>query len=619
MGALKSMELHWIDWSLIAMYIVVAFSIGVYFSRRASQNIEEFFVAGRHLPWWLAGTSIVATSFAADTPLAVAGFIRSHGIYRNWIWWNALMGGMLCVFFYARLWRRAGILTDAEFIELRYDGKAASVLRGFMAVFYGVLKNCVTMGWVMLAMAKICEVMLGWPKVLSITILLLIAFGYTVLSGFWGVVMTDLVQFIMAMTGSITLAGLILYKMGGPTGMVEQVSATPGVSLQVFDMVPDLSTAGNMAMISFLVMISLQWWAGGQGGGYMVQRLFSTKNEHHSMLAALWFNFANYILRPWPWIIVGLASLAFFPATPNNTLVLAPALLDDVAYRIYMDPELAYPQMMIQFLPIGLKGLMVASLLAAFMSTMDTHLNWGASYLVNDLYKRFIKDDADEHHYVWVARWSMFLLMCLAGITAWQFQTIEGAWIYIIVLTSGVGFVQLLRWYWWRVNAWAELSALVGSFLIANGNLWAKGLASLGLLSQASLAQVAVFYSREMFPIRMAVLIALCTTIWVLVAYLTPSTSMAHLERFYRRVRPGGWWAEVAVRCPEVPTTPAVYAWTSWLAGVICIYAGLFGVGFLCLGRAIGGLLWLLLSGVAGWWMLSRVQEEELNTSKSES
>jgi SSS family solute:Na+ symporter len=604
------MQLHWVDWSFILLYCAIAFGIGVYFSRRASQNIDEFFVAGRNLPWWLAGTSIVATTFAADTPLAVSGFVRSQGIYRNWIWWNVLMGGMLCVFFYARLWRRAGIITDVEFVELRYEGRPAAMLRGFLAVFHGVLRNCITMGWVILAMAKICDVMLGWPKVWSIGLLLLLAFVYTVMSGFWGVVMTDLVQFIMAMTGSIALAGIVIFHLGGTSGMVAQVSSAPGVSLKVFHMIPDFSTASEMALISFLVMVCLQWWAGGQGSGYVVQRLFSTKDETHSMLAALWFNIANYVLRPWPWIVVGLASLAFFPITADNPSVLALQLLDDTSYRIAMDPELAYPQMMVQFLPIGLRGLMVASLLAAFMSTMDTHLNWGASYLVNDLYKRFVRTDADEQHYVWVARVAMFVLMILAAVTAWQFNTIEGAWIYLIVLTAGIGFVHLLRWYWWRVNAWSELSALVASFVIANGALWGKMLRGLGLISHNTATNIEWFYGKSMFPIRLAVIIASCTLIWVVVTWLTQPHKEEHLLAFYERVQPGGWWGPIAARAEHVTAAPAWYGWGGWLAGVVCIYAALFGVGYWCLARPWLGSLWLAVSLIAGWMMIAQVRRQ---------
>lgn len=605
------MQLHWLDWFFIIAYVIVAFAIGAYYTKRASQSIDEFFVAGRNLPWWIAGTSIVATTFAADTPLAVSGLIRSHGIFRNWIWWNVLMGGMLCVFFFARLWHRAGILTDAELIELRYEGRPASFLRGCMALYRGVLINCVVMGWVMLAMAKICEVMLGWPKVLSIAVLMLIAFIYTAMSGFWGVVVTDLVQFGMAMVGSFALAGIVLWHMGGASGLVTQVAATPGVSPQVFDMVPSFQTSAQMALLTFIVSLTLQWWSNGEGQGYLAQRLFSCKNETHSVLAALWFNFAHYVLRPWPWIIVGLASLYFFPPFSLSAQnFLAPELLDDHSYLLYrmsVDPELAYPEMMVRFLPIGLKGLMVASLLAAFMSTMDTHLNWGASYIINDLYKRFWVKDASAAHYIQVSRIAMFVLMILAGLTAWVSKSIESAWIFIMVLGAGSGFVLLLRWYWWRINAWSEISAILASLIIATGHVLVQPILALGWFSPATRDAIQSFYSKEMFAVRLIAITVIVTVIWVVVTFLTRPVSSAHLEHFYRRVRPGGWWSPLTSRCPDVQQDAARYGWLGWIAGVTSIYAGLFGVGMLCLARYWEGVLWLILAIASGWWMMGRV------------
>lgn len=576
-----------IDWAFIIAYCVAAFGIGVYFSKRAGRNIAEFFVAGRTLPWWLAGTSIVATTFACDTPLAVSGFVRSGGIYKNWFWWCVLMGNMMTVFFYARLWRRADILTDMEFIELRYEGRAASALRGFMAVYRGVLYNCIVMGWVMVAMAKIAEEMMGWNKWEALLILLAMALVYTILSGFWGVVMTDFLQFIMAMTGSVTLAGIVLWKMGRPAEMVAQVAAAPGVKPAVFDIVPDWRTAGWLALFTFAVQVSLQWWAEGQGRGYVVQRLFSTRSERDSMLAMLWFNFAHYVLRPWPWIIVGLASLVYFPLAQGE------------------DPELAYPRMMAQMLPAGLRGLMVASLLAAFMSTMDTQLNWGASYLINDLYRRFIAPEASDRHYVLVSRCAMVLLAALAVLAARNFNSIMGAWKYLAVLTAGAGFVSLLRWYSWRLNPWSEISALASSFLIANGGVAVQLAARFELLPAPMLEKAQWFYGGEAFAVRLVVVIAVCTALWVVVTLLTPPVSQAHLERFYRRVRPGGWWGPIAAACPDVAREPAAKGWIGWAMGVTCIYASLFGVGYLCLGRTGLGLACLVGAAVSGGVMVA--------------
>ncbi len=586
------MQLESVDWGFIIGYCVIAFGIGIYFSKRASRNMDEFFVAGRNLPWWVAGTSIVATTLAADTPLAVSGFIRSDGIYANWFWWNALMGGMLTVFFYARLWRRAHILTDMEFIELRYCGRPASALRGFMAVYGGVLQNCIVMGWVMLAMAKICHVMLGWDKVWSIGVLVVLALIYTVLSGFWGVVMTDLVQFTMAMVGSITLAVIVVVKMGGPAEMVDRVASAPGVDLKVFQMIPDWQTAGKLALITFVIQVTVQWWAQGQGQGYVVQRLFSTRTEKDSVLAMLWFNVAHYVLRPWPWIIVGLASLVYFPQVAGD------------------DPELGYPKMMAEFLPIGLRGLMVASLLAAFMSTMDTQLNWGSSYLINDLYKRFIVPDAQPHHYVNASRVAMVLLTGLAALTAWQSESISRAWIYLAVLTAGSGFVWLLRWFWWRINPWSEIAALVAGVILANGQLWTRLLHRIGLLSDATKTAVDSAYADDLWAIRLFIIIVVCTVLWVVVTFLTRPTPAAHLEQFYRRVRPGGWWGPIARACPDVPRESLSHGWIGWLAGVVCVYSALFGVGYLCLGRFLGGLIFLAVAIASGWFMVAQASSD---------
>jgi SSS family solute:Na+ symporter len=310
------------------------------------------------------------------------------------------------------------------------------------------------------------------------------------------------------------------------------------------------------------------------------------------VLAALWFNFAHYVLRPWPWIIVGLGSLVFFPPVAGE------------------DPELGYPRMMAELLPVGLRGLMVASLLAAFMSTIDTQLNWGASYLVNDLYKRFIRREAPPRHYVNVSRVAMLLLIVLGALTAWNMDSIAGAWIYLMVLTAGAGFVGLLRWYWWRVNAWSEISALTSSLVIANANLVFIALHWLGLLSDRGLERVEWFYSSELYTVRLLMIIIVCTCVWVVVTYLTSPVPRDHLEGFYRRVRPAGWWKPIADACPDVPREHAAWGWAGWVSGVVCIYSGLFGIGYLCLARTLPGLLLLVVSIVTGWFMASRASAE---------
>jgi SSS family solute:Na+ symporter len=592
------MRLDLLDWSIIIASLVFSLIIGLYFTKRASRSLSEFFTAEGSLPWWLVGTSMVATTFAADTPLVVSGLVRKGGIYENWLWWSALMGGMLTVYFFAGLWRRAGLITDVEFVELRYDGKSAAALRGFCAVYFGLLVNCIVMGWVTLAMSKILNVMMGWDKVSSVAILVTLTLTYTVLSGYWGVVVTDFFQFALAMLGAVVLMFVVLVQMGGPGHMVEQVLAAPGVDPKVLYFVPDFGTATHLALVTFVVQISLLWWGSGQGGGYLAQRLFSARDERHAAKAFLWFNIANYMLRPWPWIVVGLASLVYFPLQPGE------------------DNELAYPKMIAALMPTGMRGLMVASLFAAFMSTLSTQLNWGASYIVSDIYKRFMVRDAPDRHYVNVSRLVMVALMLVGSLAAWQSESVAKVWIYLLTIGAGGAFVGLLRWYWWRVNAWAEIGAMVSSLVVANGDLFCKPLAALGMLSPAAMEKVTWFYASETYAYRIAFILAVCTLFWIVVMYLTPPVSMDHLERFYRRVRPGGWWGPVAQRCPGVQTASTRRAWTGWLAGTICVYTGLFGMGYLCIGKYTAGIAMIAVSVVSGWQMINNMPLDEAKTAE---
>jgi len=601
------MRLHVVDWLIVVGYCLFSLIVGLYYSKRASRSISEFFVAGKSIPWWLAGTSMVATTFASDTPLVVSGLVRKGGIYENWLWWNALIGGMLMVFFYARLWRRAGLITDNEFNELRYEGRSASVLRGYGAVYGGLFTNCIILGWVMLAMVKICAALfdlsgvtawatgltgihIEWGKLILLSVLVLMTLGYTALSGYWGVVMTDFVQFIFAMGGAIALAVISVWKVGGPASLVTRLSdPSSGVDPKVLHFVPDLKTAGHLALITFAVQIGIQGWLGGQGGGYLAQRLFSTRTEKDAVLAALWFNVAHYALRSWPWILVGLASIVFFPLSAGE------------------DHEMAYPKMIVRFLPTGLRGLTVASLLAAFMSTVSTQLNWGASYLVSDLYKRFIVPHASERHYVSASRVATLLITAGGAFAAWQAENIAHVWIYLMTITAGGGILGLLRWYWWRINAWAEISVLISSPLLANGNLIVKGLLRLGMLPASVMEPVDWFYASDTYAIRFVCILVVCTLIWIVVTHLTAPVSDEHLERFYRRVRPGGWWSHIARRCPDVVIEHPRRGWVGVVAGSVCLTACLFGVGNLCLARTLPGSLWLLTAMAAGYITLSRV------------
>ena len=576
-----TLSLTYIDWAIILLYFVISASIGLYFSKRAQGSLTEYFVAGRTLSWWLAGTSIVATSFAADTPLAIAGIIRTKGIQGNWYWWSGLMGGMLCVFFYARLWRRARILTDVEFVELRYGGKAALFLRLFHAIYRSTIFNTITMGWVILAMAKIVQELLGWDKVIAVSVLVIVTLIYTVLSGIWGAVVTDFFQFIWAMLGCIILAVIVVIKVGGPSELVhksfEAAQALQGSqtlshvisSDQLLGFLPSPG-ATNLAIFSFFVFITFQWLGGGEGGGFLAQRLFSTKNEKHSVLAVLWYNFAQYAVRPWPWIIVGLGSLIYFP---NIT-----------------DPESSYPKMMVMFLGPGLRGFLVAGFLAAFMSTITTHLNWGASYLVNDVYRRVIRKNASERHYIIVSQISTVIMAIMAGIAAWQMKSIYDAWLFIQLLMVGTSLVMLLRWYWWRINAWSEISAMTSSLII-----------SLILEKHPAFSSI---QGSDFYAVRLVITLTLCTLIWLIVTYLTKPVMEEQLKKFFRHVRPGGFWGPIAKQCTDV--TKLHLGWpevVNFFLGTICIYASLFSIGWLCLGQYVLGLEAATVSVVSGYVM----------------
>lgn len=579
------------DFWVIAAYGAIVLWIGWYFARRAGGSVEDYFVAGRSLPWWLAGTSIAATWFAADAPLATAGIVRERGIVANWLWWYEGTGVLFLVFFYAKLWRRAGIVTDAEFIELRYSGRAAAGLRVFSALYQGLLKNAVVMGWVMLAMVKFSQVLLGWDPALTLLVAGVVALLYTAASGLWGVVATDLLQFVVGMVGSVILAGLVLARVGGPSGLAEGVRGLASAPPSALDLAPSGATMGSLELASFLLLMGFLWVRSAQGDGYLAQRLFATRDERQSLLAALWFALAGIVLMTWPWVVVGLGSLLLLPGAGGA----------EVAAQLAADPELAYPMMIGELLPVGLRGMVVAAFFAAFMSTMDTHLCWGASYMVNDVYRRFMVRDRTEAHYVLASRVSVALLAVVAALAAWQMTSIQRGWIYIIELTAGVAFVWMLRWYWWRVNAWAEIAAMASSLVLANGRIITAGLARVGVLPAEWVETLAVFYGPEYDFVRASVIVLISTIVWVTVAFATPPDAPDRLEEFYRKVRPGGWWGPVAARAPDVQVEgTAGQRWFGFTLSVTFLYSALLGIGYVLTDRPGAGLLLLALSLVAG-------------------
>lgn len=573
--------LHSIDIAVILAYFALTLALGVYFSRRAGRNTEEFFLSGRKLPWWIAGTAMVATTFAADTPLAVTELVARHGIAGNWLWWNMVAGSVLTVFFFARLWRRSGVLTDVEFVELRYSGREAAFLRGFKAVYLGLFMNCVIMGWVNVAMAEILTHIFGVREgVLWWVIACMAVVGvYSLLSGAWGIVMTDFVQFIIAMSGCVALAFVILGlpAVGGVRGLQ---SALPEATFSFLPaMTPANGAAAGVVALSFgafLAHVGVQWWAswypGAEpgGGGYVAQRMMSARDERHSVLAALWFSIANYALRPWPWILVALASLVLYPSLPLD----APAgssPLGEATRRT------GFIWAMRDYLSPGMLGLLVAAFLAAYMSTISTHLNWGTSYLVNDFYRRFVRRGADEKHYVAVSRLVTMALVAVSSALIFVITSISGAWLFIIECGAGLGLVLILRWYWWRVSAWSEIAAMVTPALAyPAGRLLFDGA----------------------FPAGFFFTVVVTTAAWIAATFLLRPCEMNTLAVFYGRVRPGGpGWAPVrSAMGIEGAAEPVAPLAVDWALGIALVYGALFCIGRLIFGNYLQGLVLLALS-----------------------
>lgn len=585
-----------LDWVILALYFVISLAIGLIYMKKAGNSTEDFFLSGRNLSWWLAGLSMVATTFAADTPLAVTELVGQSGIAGNWLWWNMLIGGMLTVFFFSRFWRRADILTDVEFIELRYSGKPAAILRGFKSIYLGIFMNVIIMGWVNLAMAKI---LLGmFPEYVNDSNVLYFVAGamlltalYSALSGLWGVVVTDAFQFILAMTGCIILAFIVVNEpqIGGISGLQAKLPEW------AFKFTPDI-TSGNvvqdgagilsLTVMSFLAFIGIQWWAswypGAEpgGGGYIAQRMMSAKDEKNSLLATLFFQIAHYAIRPWPWIIVGLCALVLYP---------------DLTAA---DKGLGFVYAMRDFLPTGLKGLLLAAFFAAYMSTIATQLNWGTSYFINDFYKRFLAKNKSEKNYVAVSRVMTIVFMFLSVLVTTQMTTISGVWSFVIECGAGLGLVLILRWFWWRVNAWAEITATIIPFIVYGviyfGNFNIK------------------------FPDSLYVIVPITTISWLIVMFLTKPTEESKLHSFYKKVHPGGiGWKKISNMYPEVKADKGyAYLFLDWVCGVVLVYMFLFGTGKIIFGDYMMGLIFIAIAFIAGGIIykdLSKRGWQELN------
>ncbi|GAC1653789.1 MAG: Na+:solute symporter [Vulcanimicrobiaceae bacterium] len=573
------MQLQTADYLVIAVFFAINITVGIYYARRGGKNLGEFFLSGRTVPWWLAGTSMVATTFAADTPLAVTGFVVKNGVAGNWLWWNMVMSGMLTVFFFAALWRRSGVLTDVEFIELRYAGKAAAALRGFRAVYQGVIINTIIIGWVNLAIAKILGLTLHLPKWEAILICLVLTALYVAIGGLWSVLVTDLLQFIVKMSMVIVLAVVAVAAAGGILSMKEHLAhidlthaGSGGGSILAFF---PTSNAAWMPLLSFVVFISVSWWASSYpgaepgGGGYIAQRIFASKDEKNAIWATLFFNVAHYALRPWPWILVALASIILYPH----------GVADPLTHKI--DPELNYIQTMIDYLPAWLRGLMMAGFLAAYMSTVGTQLNLGASYFINDLYRRFMRPLASQGELVWASPSAPIWAILRAALVTGCMASVGAAWAYILTFTAGVGLVMILRWYWWRINAWTEISALATSGLVAS------------FLQFPGVSIIAEGPNKTV--IVLLVTVAITTVVWLAVTFMTKPEPMETLETFYRKVQPSSFgWKPVAQRAGVVSAGMKLpLSILDWIAGCGLVYFTLFGIGKIVLAETLTGVLLL--------------------------
>jgi Na+/proline symporter len=564
------MHLLPLDWIIVALSLLLCLIPALLFMRRGGSSTSEFFTSGRAAPWWLLGISMVATTFSADTPNLVADIVRRNGVAGNWAWWAFLLTGMTTVFVYSRLWRRSGVLTDLEFYEIRYSGKAAGAVRAFRAVYLGLLFNCVIMASVNLAAVKIAQILLGWPAAKTLVICGALSLIYALPSGLWGVLWVDLIQFAIKMTAAVFAAYYALQQpqVGGLAGLIAKL---PAEKLSFF---PDLGNT-ELCVTLLVVPLAVQWWAvwypGAEpgGGSYIAQRMLAAKSERDALDGTLLFNAAHYALRPWPWIIVALASMLVYPQ------------LEDIRRAFpHVDPalvnhDLAYPAML-RFLPTGIAGLMLGGLTAAYLSTIITHLNWGTSYLVHDCYRRFMNAGQTERHYVWVGRGVTVVLMVLAGLLTFHLDSAKLTFDLMLSIGAGTGLLYLLRWFWWRVNAWAEIAAMAASFALAVGFHFANR-AGLGWPGHLTLLAS----------------VAGTTLVWVAVAYLAPATDRETLHKFYALVRPAGpGWRAIREQAGLPASTDNLPSGLLAAAlGATAIWSTLFATGSLLYGHTARGLV----------------------------
>jgi Na+/proline symporter len=595
-------QLQFIDWVIAAVALLVCFLPALFVGRRAGESTAEFFASGRSVPWWLGGLSMVATTFSSDTPNLVTDIVRSRGVAGNWVWWAFVLTGIATVFFYARLWRRSGVLTDLEFYEIRYSGKPARLVRGFRAVYLGLFFNCMIMATVNLAACKIAAILFGLPRWQTLAFVGVLNAAFAAHSGLWGVLVIDMVQFFIKMTAVIAAAYFALQApgVGGLSGMISQLSATPGPDgINYLNVLPDFSNNWEIAVAVFIMPLAVQWWAvwypGAEpgGGSYIAQRMLASKSERDSLGAVLFFNLAHYVLRPWPWILTGLCSIIVYPQ------------LSDIQKAFpHVDPSLighdiAFPAML-KFLPAGFVGLMVGGLVAANSSTILTHLNWGASYLVHDFYRRFLKTDASERHYVQAGRAATLLLFVLSSALVFVLDTARGAFDVILQIGAGTGLLYLVRWFWWRVNAWCEVVAMISSF----------GFSVLLLI----LAKSGIHFGTHQ---ALLMTVAFTTVCWLITAFVAPQTDHEVLVDFYLKTRPAGPGWKPVKNDPRVlaanataPLDNIPLSLLGWVAGCALVWSALFTVGNVLYGRTGAAVFLGVITVVSGGivlWVVPRL------------
>lgn len=597
------MSLTWIDWLIVAVSLGLCFAPAFFFGKRAGKSMTEYFLSGRSVPWWLAGLSMVATTFSSSTPNLVTDIVRRQGVAGNWCWWAFVLTGVATIFFYAQLWRRSGVMTDLEFYEIRYSGKAASAVRGFRAIYLGLFFNCLIMASVNVAACKIANILFGLSLWQTLAMVGLLNVVFAAHSGLWGVLVIDMIQFFLKMTAVIAAAyfAVQLPQVGGLGGLVEKVSAMTGPGgINYLNMFPDFTNHWDIAVAVFIMPIAVQWWAvwypGAEpgGGSYIAQRMLASKSERDALGAVLFFNIAHYVLRPWPWLLVALASLIVYPQLSDIQRAFPavdPALVNH---------DIAYPAML-RFLPVGFVGLMVGGLIAANSSTILTHLNWGASYLVHDFYQRFVRRGASEKHYIFVGRLTTVLLFVASALLTPVLDSAKDNFDLMLQVGAGTGLLYLVRWFWWRITAWCEVVAMISSFAVS---------VALFILHKTGTLHLSTH-------VQLLLTVAFTTICWLLTAYLGPQTDRRTLVEFYRKVHPAGpGWepirseAGVSDALHRATASEVPLALLGWTLGCAMIWSALFAVGNFCYGRA--GMASLLtavfvVTGLGMVWVIRRL------------